>query len=74
MHAGLGFHKSIRIMGNKYFWGRTLRVGCIYNDSYLKLPKIKAKTLIYSTQFHLLSLFLNVGLLVYSIDALVIFN
>lgn len=40
----LGFHKSNRIMGNEYFWGRTLGIGSIYTDSYLKLLKIKAKT------------------------------
>lgn len=64
MHAGLGFHKSITIMGKKYFSGRTLGIGCIHNDSYLKLPKIKANTFIYSTQSHPLSLFLNIGLLI----------
>lgn len=40
----LGFYKSIRITGNEYFWGRTLGIGSIHTDSYVKLLKIKAKT------------------------------
>lgn len=74
MHAGCWVFINQLELLEMYFGGRSLGIGSVHTESYLKLLKINTKTLINSTRSSLLSLFLNAGSLVHSTDALGILN